>query len=346
MWRNLNLRSRILLGYGLVLVLAAGLALFLVFRVGDLNSRVKQLNSSVTFEATAGARVAAQVAATQRLVERYLRQPQPDNLQSAQFSLQELTSEIERSRATLTGSSQRQRLDDLEQRLAAYLATFQSLSTLIKAQEPLRDSLNTHLARSNTLLKGALTGSLSARVDMADIAALIEAQTSIQQANLWVARMTAEQSKALGANALAELNKAKGLLTALPGIPGSAAGMGIANTLNEIAQAAGETTRLQANLEQVQQQRDTQLDDQGRALKQQADAIARAALDGLTVATADLEQQTLRVQQIAGASLMIGLLLAVAVGARLAETIAEPIERAGRPDPGWGDRPSAGERDR
>ena len=70
MWWNLNLRTRILLGYGLILVLAAGLALFLVFRVGDLNTRVKQLNSSVTFEATAGARVAAQVAATQRLVER------------------------------------------------------------------------------------------------------------------------------------------------------------------------------------------------------------------------------------------------------------------------------------
>src|SRR5262245_58995773 len=85
MWRNLSLRTRILLGFGLVLLVAAALALFLVLRVADLNSRIKQLNTSATFEATTGAHVAAQVAASQRLVERYISQPQQDNLQSAQF---------------------------------------------------------------------------------------------------------------------------------------------------------------------------------------------------------------------------------------------------------------------
>src|SRR5262245_34243622 len=202
MWRNLNLRTRILLGFGLVLLLAVALALFLVWRVADLNSQIKQLNTNATYEATTGARVAGQVAATQRVVERYISQPQQENLQSAQFSLQELATEVDRARTTLADSAQRPRLDELEQRLAAYLATFQSLNMLIEDQKPLRTSLNTHLTRSNVLLKGALTGSLNSGAGQADITALIEAQNVLQQANLWATRMVGEQSAALGTNAL------------------------------------------------------------------------------------------------------------------------------------------------
>jgi anti-anti-sigma factor len=325
MWRNLNLRTRILLGFGLILVLAAALALFLVLRVAGLNSRIRQLNTSATFEAATGARVAAQVGATQRLVERYLSQPQQDNLQSAQFSLQELATAVDRARTTLADSTQRPRLDELEQRLAAYLATFHSLSLLIEDQKPLRASLNTHLTRSNVLLKGALTGSLNSGAGQADITALIEAQNYLQQANLWATRMVGEQSETLAGNALAELESARGLLISYPGSQASAASIGIANTRNEIAQAAEDIARLRQNLEQTRRQRDTRLDEQGRALKQQADAIAQQALDSLTTATADLEQQTVQIQQIAAGAILLTLLLTVAAALQLAQTLAHPL---------------------
>ncbi|MFL5802242.1 MAG: hypothetical protein ACJ8CR_10940 [Roseiflexaceae bacterium] len=347
MWRNLNLRPRILLGYGLTIGLALALALFLALRVGALNSGVKQLNTGATVEAATGARVAGQVATTQRLVERYLRQPQPENLQSAQFSLQELTAEISRARTTLAASPRKQRLDDLEQRLAAYLTTFQSLSILIQGQEPLRTSLNTHLARSITLLKGALAGSLDAGADQASIVALIEAQASLQQANLWAARMTGEQSPILGANALAELAAARSLLSRHPSAPGSAIEISIANVLNEIDLATGDATRLQQNLEQAQQQRDTQLDEQGRALRQQADTIAQDALDSLSAATAALERQTLQVQLAAFGAMLLILLLAIAAGIWLDRAIARPLERlvavAARIEPGGVPQHEAGQ---
>jgi anti-anti-sigma regulatory factor/HAMP domain-containing protein len=325
MWRNLNLRTRILLGYGLILVLAAALALFLGLRVAELNSQIKQLNDSATFEATTGARVATQIATTQRLVERYLRQPQPENLQSAQFSLQELTTAINRAHTSLSGAAQRPSRDDLDQRLASYLTAFQSLSVLISAQEPLRTTLQTHLTRSNVLLKGALAGSLSSGAAADDVAALIEVQASLQQANLWVARMAGEQSNTLGANALAELGKAGNLLNQNPGAQGSASAISVANTLNEISQATINVTQLQENLRQVQQQRDTQLDEQGKALKQQADTIAQDAIDRLTGATAALERQTTQTQQIAAAVILLTLLVAIGAGLRLAQTIARPL---------------------
>jgi len=313
------------------------LALALALWVGALDGEVKQLNTGATVEAATGARVAGQVATTERLVERYLRQPRQENLQSAQFSLQELTAEISRARTTLAASPRRQRLDELEQRLAAYLTTFQSLSTLIQAQEPLRTSLNTHLARSSTLLKGALSGALDAGADQADIAALIEAQASLQQANVWATRMADEQSPPLGANAQAELEKARGQLTGHPSPPGSAIEISIANTLNEIALAAADVAQLQQNLEQAQQQRDTQLDEQGRVLRQQADTIAQDALDSLSAATTTLERQTLQLQWAAFGALLLILLLVIGAGIWLDQTITRPLERllaaAARLDP-------------
>ena len=325
MWRNLNLRTRILLGFGLVLLLAAALALFLVLRLADLNSRIKQLNTSATFEATTGARVAAQVAASQRLVERYISQPQQDNLQSAQFSLQELATEVERARTALAEPAQRPQLDELDQRLAVYLTTFQALHLLIEDQSPLHDSLNTHLTRSKVLLKGALTGSFNSGVDQADITALIEAQNYLQQANLWAARMVGEQSVDLGTNALADLNSARGLLIGYPGAQASAASISIANTRNEITQAAEDVVQLRRNLEQSRQQRDTRLDEQGKALKQQADAIAQEALESLTTATAALEQQTTQIQEITAGAVLFTLLLAVITALQLARTLAQPL---------------------
>jgi anti-anti-sigma factor len=325
MWRNLNLRTRILLGFGPVLLLAAALALFLVLRVADLNRQIKQLNASATFEATTGARVAGQVAVTQRLVERYISQPQQENLQSAQFSLQELATEVDRARTTLADSAQRPRLDELKQSLAAYLAAFQSLNLLIEDQRPLRASLNTHLTRSNVLLKGALTGSLNSGAGQVDITALIEAQNYLQQANLWATRMVGEQSAALGTNALAELERARGLLTSYPGAQSSAASISIANTRNEIAQAAEDIAQLRRNLEQTRQLRDTRLDEQGKLLKQHADAIAQDALNSLASATAALEQQTVQIQQIAVGAILLTLLLAVAAALQLAQTLAHPL---------------------
>ena len=343
MWWNPNLRARILLGYSLTIGLALALALFLALRVGALNGGVQQLNAGATVEAAAGTRVAGQVASTEQLVERYLRQPRQENLQPAQFSLQELTAEVERARVILAASPRQERLDDLDRQLAAYVTTFHSLHTLIDGQEPLRTSLNSHLARSNTLLKGALAGSLDAEASRAIVAALIDAQASLQQANLWASRMAGEQSPTLGENAQAELDKARTLLAENTGTSGSAIEISIDNTINEIALAVEDLAKLQQNLEQVQLQRDTQLDQQGRLLRQQADTIAQDALDSLSAATTQIEQETLRLQLAAFGAILLLLLIAIAASIWLDQAIALPSQQlvaiAARMAPGSDPRP-------
>src|SRR4029079_13313369 len=159
-WRYMNLRTRILLGYGLILVLAAALALFLLLRIGALNGRIKQINDSVVEEASIGTRVVNLVDTTQRAVERYLRAPQQSHYQEAYAALQELAAELKSDRNASINSTQRERMDDMSQRLVTYQNTFQSLDSLVKAQSLLQARLNSHLSRSAFLLNSAIVGNI------------------------------------------------------------------------------------------------------------------------------------------------------------------------------------------
>jgi rsbT co-antagonist protein RsbR len=325
MWRNLNLRMRILLGYGLILALAAILALFLLLRIDALNGRIKQLNDSVAMEAGAGASLAAQVAATQQHVERYLRQPQQQYFLAAQAALQNLDAEILHTHTMLASSSQQQRIDDLGRRLAAYRTTFQSLDTLIKEQKPIEARLDSHLSRSSVFMNSAIAANIRNGNTNADIAvSLVTAQSSLEAARRWVARLGSDQAENYGANAHAELDKAQHALNALPAALGN--NFSTENVVTEIALSSTSADQLIQHLNQVQQQRDALINDQGQALKQQADAIAQAALNSLTMATGDLERQTNQMRQITIAALLLTMLLALVTGVQLARTIARPLQ--------------------
>ena len=41
LWNNLHLRTRILLGYGLIIILGAALVLFLLVRTSSLNAQIR-----------------------------------------------------------------------------------------------------------------------------------------------------------------------------------------------------------------------------------------------------------------------------------------------------------------
>ncbi len=95
LWHNLRLRHRMLLGYGLMLVLIVALALFLMLRTNSLNTQIQRLGAEVTTEATTGARLAASVAATQQAVDRYFQQPTADHLGLATIAIRQLSTAIE-----------------------------------------------------------------------------------------------------------------------------------------------------------------------------------------------------------------------------------------------------------
>src|SRR4029453_3417965 len=131
LWHDLRLRTRILLGYGLMFALIVALGAFLAFRTAALNSQIQQLNAEVELEVATGSHLASAVAVTQHAVDRYLQQPQPGNLQTATESLQRLTNEVANARAVLVSPQQRQHLDQLVDQVAQYQNSLQALSTLL-----------------------------------------------------------------------------------------------------------------------------------------------------------------------------------------------------------------------
>jgi hypothetical protein len=156
MWHKWSLQTRILLGYGLILALAAALALFLVMRIGSLNQDMQQLNSGAAVETNVGIRMTRDVAEVQQAVSRYFQQSQPAQLQAVHDSLRQLTTNIDQIEPTLDTSNRQALLNDLKHQTQIYHNTFESVSRLLKEQEPLRVGVNTHLARAISLLNNTL----------------------------------------------------------------------------------------------------------------------------------------------------------------------------------------------
>lgn len=327
MWHNRSLRTRILLGYGLILGLASALALFLVLRVDALNQNMQQLNNSVASETDIGVHMTADVLGAQYAVGRYLQQPQPEHLEGVYEALRQLTANIEQNQAVLSNSTQEALLvRDLKHQIQAYHSTFESVSRLIKEQEPIRSDLNQHLLRTASLLTNAVAQAHRSAASQEQVAQFTEAQASIQQAGLWIVRLGNGSTEGFGINAVAELNKASLILKRTVGDPGSAASTSIDSTLAEIALATDLTNELIENIRAVQRQRDGSLAKQEDSLKQQADAIAQRAVGNLTGTAGDLARQTLQVQQIAGGALLLAFVCVLVLGVGLANTITRPLK--------------------
>jgi signal transduction histidine kinase/CheY-like chemotaxis protein len=325
-WHTLRLRTRILLGYGLILVLTSLLTLFLNSRTNALNEQIKQLNDAVARETTLGVQLDGQVATTQQAIDRYLQQPQPDNLRTANESLQRLADKIAAARAVLASPQQRQRLDDLAKQMTLYQKSFQTLSALIDSQATLAGDLNQHLFDASMTLNTAITKYLnSGTPDQSTLSSFVRAQASLQLAGLWSGRLINEQIERLGQNALDELAVADTNLKLRRDILDSTTKTALDNSLDDTTLVRIMVSQYMTTLPQVRELRNTLLNDQGAALKDQAGEISRTALDRLASATTDLELQSRRAQQLTLGALAITLMLAAFFGLQLARTITRPM---------------------
>src|SRR6266545_66120 len=118
MWHRLSLRTRILLGYGVGLLILSGLVALLLIRLEQINTTMVSLNGNSAAEAQIGARLAGQAALVQQAVNRYFQQPQEIYRQQAEQALDAFKAEIAQQRLMLTSGAQQARAADLASRLA------------------------------------------------------------------------------------------------------------------------------------------------------------------------------------------------------------------------------------
>jgi anti-anti-sigma regulatory factor/nitrogen fixation/metabolism regulation signal transduction histidine kinase len=326
LWDDLRLRTRILLGYGLMFALIAALGLFLTFRTAALNSQIQQLSAEVEIEAATSSHLASAVAVTQQAIDRYLQQPQPDNLRTATEALQRLTNEVSSARAVLVSRQQRQHLDQLADQVAQYQDSFQALSALLDSQTAIRSDLNSSLFDASANMNKVFTQYLTdGKQEQLTLVAFARTQQHLQLAALWSARLVSEQVEVSGQDALDELNLADFTLKlSRKQIDGPLKTV-IDDMLTNTTRAATAISQYMNNLSQVHQQRNTLLNDQGGRLKAQVDTIAAVALEQLTDATTGLETQSRQAQQLTGAALLLTLLIIAAFGGLVSRSITRPL---------------------
>jgi rsbT co-antagonist protein RsbR len=328
LWNNLHLRTRILLGYGLIVILGAALVLFLLAQTNSLNGQIRELSAEVTSEAATGAHLASQVATTQQLIDRYLQQSVPENLQAANQSLQSLTAAVDDARGQLSDPEQRQRRDNLSGELVAYQDSFQRLSTLLEDQHIAQTNLNINLSLATSALNSAISEYL--REDKPDpfvVSAFVRTQQQLQIANLLGTRLISEQTEEVSENALDQLNQVDFNLKFKDRLSNARIKTAIDNVLENTQFSRTTISQYAINLSRIRQQRNTLLTVQGGQLKSLSDAISNAALDRLASTTTELERQGQQTQQLTIMALIVTLLVAAVFSWLLPRTMTQPLQQ-------------------
>jgi len=322
MWHRLSLQTRILLGYGVGLLIMSGLVALLLIRLEQINSAMLSLNGNSAAEAQIGARLAGQAALVQQAVNRYLQQPQEIYRQQASQALDAFKAEIAQQRLMLTSSAQQARAADLAAQLASYHDTFLALDMLLHAQITYRFDTSRWITQSGALTNRFVYSELSNQ-STDKLNTLITAQSNLQSAAITASRMVAEQNPELADLTFASLKLARARLQGL--VPDTHGDITLRDAVQAATSAISATGQLADNLEALRQLRSTQLVERSGALQQSADAIAQSALVSLTEASTDLERQMRETEQGAVIALLGVLVVTVLMGIQLSRTLTKPL---------------------
>lgn len=325
-WQHLSLRTRLFLGYGLLLLITAALIVYLIAQSSALNTRLQAFYLRVTHEVTTSLALEEAVTTTEQAIDRYLQQPQPTRLTEAQAALRRLEEATAQSEEGLYTPGQQERLAELKGHVASYKASFESLNELLADQADTRSALSTGMYNVSLILNDAITGYLATdQPNPLTMNLFVQAFQQLFQANSWSARMFSEEAPALDTNALDALNTVQSRLTLIQASVDPATGEAVARALDDVSRSSEAVRRYAANLRALREQRSRLLETDGIAMHASANAIRRVALESLSTVTIELEQQDQQSRRLAVIGLCLTLLVAGVAGALIARTITRPL---------------------
>lgn len=322
-WNHLSLRRRILLGYGLGLVIMSALIFFLLFRLERLNAQVAALNAGAAAEAELGAQLAASSAQAQQAVNAYLQQPRASTRAQATQALDALASDLALRAQKIQGGGAEGLTAEFGARLNDYQATFHTIDSLLKLQKTQQIATNHSTTQANTLIGQQLVKSIGA-TSSTRLTVLLTAQSNLQSAILSISRMLAEQSPQQANLAVAALKLARLRLESINNP--AEINFGLREALRTTNQSISATLDLSNTLTQLAMLRSTELSARSEALQGSANTIARNALIAYTKASASIEQQMRQIEQGTLVALAATLIFALLLGLRLARTLTRPLD--------------------
>lgn len=324
LWRRLQLRSRILLGYAVILILSTALSAFLISHVAALNTQIREVNVRAATENGLGIVLSSNVATVQQAVDRYLQQPTADHKVNADSELQQLRALIEATRPQLSSP---QRLDDLAVQLGEYNKSFRVLAILTDLQKGYWSSVDRGLSRAN----GALTELIerdqrAGRLGAANLTLLSQCQAHLYSASSGLLHLVNEQQLSWGRNAADQLQGCKGLLARVLDSD-EATRQSIERATKALDSAAVSLDSYVKGVSDVRAKREVLLNQHGARLKGLSDDISDAALQQVRAVGYELDRQSGQLRQVALAASLVTLLVTLLFGFQLARAISQPLKQ-------------------
>ncbi|NJP04789.1 MAG: HAMP domain-containing protein [Chloroflexaceae bacterium] len=319
-----SIQTRILWGYALIVVLVFGILLWMVWSIITLNQQIQQVQRDVTANVDVTVGLAQQVTHSQNMVDRYLHQPSAQNLLETQSLLRDLTGTIETARTNT--ATQADEIEQLVHFNTEYKASFEGMRRLLGEQAPIRDSLQVQLAT----VSGSIDDALLTAVQEGTLSLTMLQDATAVQHDLRVivdllARMTPENSTQLGTQAQEHLQQAGERLSSYAEHTSGETGDSFAIAQRALGLVEIGLEQTVGNAQRVSDLHTKLVHEQGNAMQQLVTHIERDALDELTIATQELEQQTQELWFV----LLLGLIgipvVAVVMGSRQARAISGPI---------------------
>jgi rsbT co-antagonist protein RsbR len=330
--RDLSLRSRLILGYGIVVSLTLIFGLFMFVHLSAIRNRLEQLSSDVTIDTRYSIEAFTAIADAQRQVDRYLLQPDESRYRDAVRQFDTLQRTIERLQRDAHNPAMREHLKRIQAQAATYRQIFDETSTSITAQQRMRDDLYTMFLQQYQTIEQAISNARP--VTSGDYLALMDlsrASTRLQLAYVWVGQMESDNTIGAADNAIAELRQARTFLRRYLVLNSQTRVVqpDDLERLQSVSESFDRSLKSIASLSSAYIRTETlinsRLRPQAGQLSREASALSDTALLQLTVATKEIDQETARTQTIGGGVLAILLVAGIALGVLLASLITRPL---------------------
>jgi rsbT co-antagonist protein RsbR len=330
--RDMSLRSRLILGYGIVVSLTLIFGLFMFVHLSAIRNRLEQLSSDVTIDTRYSIEAFTAIADAQRQVDRYLLQPDESRYRDAVRQFDTLQRTIERLQRDAHNPAMREHLKRIQAQAATYRQIFDETSTSITAQQRMRDDLYTMFLQQYQTIEQAISNARP--VTSGDYLALMDlsrASTRLQLAYVWVGQMESDNTIGAADNAIAELRQARTFLRRYLVLNSQTRVVqpDDLERLQSVSESFDRSLKSIASLSSAYIRTETlinsRLRPQAGQLSREASALSDTALLQLTIATKEIDQETARTQTIGGGVLAILLVAGIALGVLLASLITRPL---------------------
>lgn len=328
----MSLRTRLILGYGIVVSLTLVFGLFTLFHLRGIRDRLQALSADVAIDTRYSVEAVTVIADAQRAIDRYLQQPNERNYQEAIRQINVLQQTVGRLERDARNPAMVSHLRRIGNQAVTYRQIFEETHNSIVAQQRTRDDLYTTFLQQYQIIEQSISNArpLSAS-DYLALMDLSRASARLQLAYVWIGRMQGEDTTTAADNALAELRQARTFLRRYlvlnnsPRVVQPSDLEQLQSVSESFDRSITSVTRLSGSYVRTEALINSRLKAHAAQMTREATSLSDTALMALSIAAIEIDRATAQTEAISVGVLTALLAAGVALGIALASLITRPL---------------------